>query len=74
MQVVIHRKCRDIDGATLVQMISRAAERRAKAPLLAGQEPDREEKPSRWPWILIGLAASYFAIHVLVAIIKALLR
>jgi hypothetical protein len=74
MNITIHRKCRDIDGALLVQMLARAAERQAKANLLYGQEAEREVKPSRWPWILIGLVATYFSIHVLVAVIKALLR
>ena len=74
MNIVIHRKCRDIDGATLVQMLARAAERQAKANLLYGQEPERAEKASRWPWILIGLVATYFSIHVLVAVVKAVLR
>jgi hypothetical protein len=74
MNITIHRKCRDIDGALLVQMLAWAAERKAKANLLYGQDPDREEKPSRWPWLLIGLVASYFSVHVLVAFIKAVLR
>ena len=74
MNITIHRRCRDIDGVTLIQMISRAAERRAKAPLLEGQEPEREKKESRWWWVVIGLIATYFSVHVLVAVAKAVLR
>ena len=74
MNITIHRRCRDIDGVTLVQMLARAQERRSKAPLLDNQEVDHPKKESRWWWVAIGLIATYFSVHVLIAIVKGVVE
>jgi hypothetical protein len=64
-----------IPSAALVRVLALKAEREQKHSLRE-QTPERVEKPkpSRWPWLLLGLAASYFSIHVLVAVVRAMLR
>lgn len=66
---------KDIDGAALVRLVAKAAERRAKAALLSEQEPEREEKPEpKWQrvigWTLIGMFSVYILAHVIVAAVR----
>ncbi len=75
MNITIHRKCRDIDGALLVRMLARKKEMEAKGSLLADQVveglPGVLERAGKY---LVLAIASVFGAVVVVQVAKLVLQ